>query len=132
MFPKVRITCGKIPDHPEPEKVCCLISLVHTEGAEAPVTQVMPRQVRCRVNEKRKELGVSEPLGAGREERAVGVQSDLPRGSEGTGQHTVRHHGQRGLPRPALSQQEEGPGSGVRQTCVYTPVLLSTCVAPHK
>lgn len=33
---------------------------------EAQITQVMQRQMEYRANEKRKELGVSEPLGAQR------------------------------------------------------------------
>lgn len=94
MFSKVRLICGKIPDCQEPENVCCLIFHSMAEETEAQIAQVQ-RQTRYRANEKRKELGVSEPLGAQREgaERHLNVWSTPSQWEwRALAQHTVMSH----------------------------------------
>ena len=55
------------------------------ETGPSHVRWVMQRQMECRANEKKKDLGVDELLRVGREWSSGCVESTFPGGSEGFG-----------------------------------------------
>lgn len=108
------------------------------EGIETRITQVMPRQMRCRTNEKRKEPaarpGGGEFPGAGREESSECAQASLPVGSEGFGPaHCDVTTASWSILIQSRASRRKGKGSGVRRTCMQTPASpLDTPVALGK
>lgn len=54
--------------------------LIVEPRTERPGYHVIPKQMKCRVSEGRKELGMGEPPGMGRESSSECVESSLPSG----------------------------------------------------
>lgn len=91
--------------------------------------------MKCRANEKKKDLGVDELLGVGREWSSECVESPFPGGSEGCGpaECHVTSATSGFLPVQGRAGRREGLGSGVRQTCMQTTASsLVTCAALGK